>query len=153
MTTTEQSLRRKIKTLQLRNNELRLINEKLQQKLRSRFKQDIQTIVSTGDICDMAYATIAELFNVDIGERSREREIVIARQYYHNYIRSNTGLSLKRIGGSIRGLYFDHSTVIHSINEFEKYYEIEPTYRDSYDRFTKQMEVKIKSQQETINTL
>lgn len=57
-------------------------------------------------------------FKVSISEKSRKREVVMARQFYYKWIKENTNLSLGSMGKTLK-LKQDHSSVIHAINTFD----------------------------------
>ena len=67
----------------------------------------------------------------DILSRSRKTEYVIARHMYCSILKKYYGYTLKKIGSIINR---DHTSVIHSIQQFNNHYQYEEGYRKSVNR-------------------
>jgi chromosomal replication initiation ATPase DnaA len=71
--------------------------------------------------------TISEML-----DKSRRSEIVNARQIASTLIKFGLRMSLKDVGENMGG--FDHSTILHSINEVSNSYSVYPMYKQSVDK-------------------
>jgi chromosomal replication initiation ATPase DnaA len=93
--------------------------------------------------------TINELLRIDIREDRRLLEQVNGRQYYYQFMRYNTKLSLKRIskllvesspdGKGYKHHPQDHTTIIHALEQFEFRYKFEKQYAKEYNRISEIM--------------
>ena len=83
---------------------------------------------------------INNYFWTDISQKCRKHDFVLARQMYC-YIRRDEGAYLNLIGSEIWEGY-DHSSVIHSINEFEYRLRFNKTIQKQYQEVLKIYESK-----------
>lgn len=94
----------------------------------------------------IAYDVLCEMYKIDIGKSSRQKEYLKPRQFFFKYLKTSTAFSLKNIGKKLmenskcedREIY-DHSTVINGIKRFDEFYETEPLYRKEYEIFVKEV--------------
>lgn len=96
-----------------------------------------------------AYLVLCRMFYGDISLKSRKREMVQGRQFFYNYVRLNTKLSLSEMSHRLCQMSLnphglkniqDHSTVIHALEEFEKFYIMDKKYKAQYDEFINKLE-------------
>jgi chromosomal replication initiator protein len=89
-------------------------------------KEIVQSLVQSVDkkevSIDEVQKYVAEYFGLtieDLKDKTRKKEIVLARQIAMYFAKENTGFSLKSIGYHFGGR--DHSTVIHAIQTVSDY--------------------------------
>jgi chromosomal replication initiation ATPase DnaA len=75
---------------------------------------------------------VNEFFGVDIEKTSRVSKVVNARQYYYQYLKMNTALTLKDISRTL-ALYQHHTTIINCLKCFEEFYSTDPLYKKNYE--------------------
>lgn len=98
---------------------------------------------------DDLIAAFNQFFCVDINLRSRKREVVIARQMYYRFMKNATDLSIQFIAKTL-ACGHDHSTVLHSLQEFDYKYEVEKKYRQQWNRLISFLEAKFPEFKETL---
>lgn len=76
----------------------------------------------------------------DILSRSRKSEAVKGRHIFCAILKNYYGYKLKKIGGIVDR---DHTSIIHSIEQFHNRYQFEESYRDSVQRVYQRMGVQI----------
>ena len=62
---------------------------------------------------------------------SRTASLVQARTYYSHFNRKYLRTSLKELGRELNGR--DHTTIVHNLIEFNKFYDTEPAYKNLAD--------------------
>ena len=85
----------------------------------------------------------AEYFNLDerlLRDKTRKREVVLARQVAMFFAKELTTHSLKDIGGRFGGR--DHSTVIHGIQSIENQMETDPRFRETVEGLRHQLQIR-----------
>ncbi len=85
----------------------------------------------------------AEYFNLDerlLRDKTRKREVVLARQVAMFFAKELTTHSLKDIGGRFGGR--DHSTVIHGIQSIENQMETDPRFRETVEGLRHQLQLR-----------
>ncbi len=100
---------------------------------------NIETDVSI----DYIQKCVAEHFNVTIDEikdKTRKKEIVIARQTAMYFAKEYTNLSLKTIGYHFGNR--DHSTVIHAITSVNDMMEIDKKFKSTVTEIQKKLKIK-----------
>ena len=115
------------------------INLELAKQTLKNIVQDIDTEVSI----DYIQKTIAEYFNLkpeDLKDKTRKKEVVIARQVAMYFSKEYTNHSLKSIGYHFGGR--DHSTVIHAVQSVNDMYDIDARFRSSIDELKKKLKMK-----------
>lgn len=88
-----------------------------------------------------------KMFGVDIAKKTRKREYVKCRQFFYRYFYRgqitykyvSKLLAESSTNENIIKANQDHSTVIHAIDEFNNFYQIEPQYKKEYDLFVEKM--------------
>lgn len=101
------------------------------------------------NISERLINTINEVLRIDIRIDKRLMELVNGRQYYYQFMRANTKLSLKRIAkllveSSPNSKEYkrhpqDHTSVMHSLREFDNRYRFEKQYAKEYNRISELM--------------
>ncbi len=109
-------------------------------------KQTLKTIVHDIDTevsIDFIQKTIAEHYRLkpeDLKDKTRKKEVVIARQLAMYFAKEYTNHSLKSIGYHFGGR--DHSTVIHAVQTVNDMYDVDNRFRSSVDELKKKMKMK-----------
>lgn len=95
------------------------------------------------NVSERLILTINQILRVEIREDRRLMEQVNGRQYYYQFMRTNTKLSLKRIsqllvesspdGKAYKHHAQDHTTVMHALEQFEYRYKFEKQYAKEYN--------------------
>ena len=115
------------------------INLELAKQTLKNIVQDIDTEVSI----DYIQKTVSEYFNIkheDLKDKTRKKEIVIARQVAMYFSKEYTNHSLKSIGYHFGNR--DHSTVIHAVQCVNDMYDIDSHFRSSVDELKKKLKMK-----------
>ena len=109
-------------------------------------KQTLKSIVHDIDSevgIDYIQKTVSEFFKVSIDQlkdKTRKKEIVMARQLAMYFSKEYTNLSLKSIGYHYGGR--DHSTVIHAVQTVNDMYDTDNTFKRSVDELRKKLKLK-----------
>ena len=109
-------------------------------------KQTLKSIVHDIDSevgIDYIQKTVSEFFKVSIDQlkdKTRKKEIVMARQLAMYFSKEYTSLSLKSIGYHFGGR--DHSTVIHAVQTVNDLYDTDNTFKKSVDELRKKLKLK-----------
>lgn len=109
-------------------------------------KQTLKSIVHDIDSevgIDYIQKTVSEYFKVTIDQlkdKTRKKEIVMARQLAMYFSKEYTQLSLKTIGYHFGGR--DHSTVIHAVQTVNDLYDTDNTFKRSVDDLRKKLKLK-----------
>jgi len=109
-------------------------------------KQTLKTIVHDIDTevsIDYIQKTVAEYFHLkteDLKDKTRKKEVVIARQLAMYFSKEYTNHSLKSIGYHFGGR--DHSTVIHAVQTVNDMYDVDNRFRSSVDELKKKLKMK-----------
>jgi chromosomal replication initiator protein len=109
-------------------------------------KQTLRNIVHDIDSevgIDYIQKAVSEYFKVTIDElkdKTRKKEIVIARQLAMYFSKEYTNLSLKTIGYHFGGR--DHSTVIHAVQSVNDMYDTDNSFKRSLDEVRKKLKLK-----------
>ncbi len=109
-------------------------------------KQILKTIVHDIDTevsIDYIQKTVAEYFHLkieDLKDKTRKKEVVIARQLAMYFAKEYTNHSLKSIGYHFGGR--DHSTVIHAVQTVNDMYDVDNRFRGSVDELRKKLKMK-----------
>ncbi|MBS0000877.1 MAG: chromosomal replication initiator protein DnaA [Cyclobacteriaceae bacterium] len=109
-------------------------------------KQTLKTIIHDIDTevsIDYIQKTIAEYFHLkieDLKDKTRKKEVVIARQLAMYFSKEYTNHSLKSIGYHFGGR--DHSTVIHAVQTVNDMYDVDNRFRSSVDELKKKLKMK-----------
>lgn len=109
-------------------------------------KQTLKTIVHDIDTevsIDYIQKTVAEYFHLkteDLKDKTRKKEVVIARQLAMYFAKEYTNHSLKSIGYHFGGR--DHSTVIHAVQTVNDMYDVDNRFRSSVDELKKKLKMK-----------
>lgn len=101
--------------------------------------RDIQSEVGI----DFIQKFIAEHFGVTVNEmkdKTRKREIVVARQVAMYFAKNYTNLSLKTIGAHFGNR--DHSTVIHALTSVNDLMDTDKKFKSTMDDLIKKMKLK-----------
>ncbi|MFC2124662.1 helix-turn-helix domain-containing protein, partial [Bacteroidota bacterium] len=115
------------------------LNLELAKQTLKNIVQDIDTEVSI----DYIQKTVSEYFNMkpeDLKDKTRKKEIVIARQVAMYFSKDYTNHSLKSIGYHFGNR--DHSTVIHAVQSVNDMYDIDSHFRSSVDELRKKLKMK-----------
>ncbi len=92
---------------------------------------------------DYIQKTVSEYFKIPVDQlkdKTRKKEIVMARQLAMYFSKEYTTLSLKTIGYHFGGR--DHSTVIHAVQTVNDLYDTDVTYKKSVDDLRKKLKLK-----------
>ena len=109
-------------------------------------KQTLKSIVHDIDSevgIDYIQKTVSEFFKVSIDQlkdKTRKKEIVMARQLAMYFSKEYTNLSLKSIGYHFGGR--DHSTVIHGVQTVNDMYDTDNNFKKSVDELRKKLKLK-----------
>ena len=109
-------------------------------------KQTLKSIVHDIDSevgIDYIQKTVSEFFKVSIDQlkdKTRKKEIVMARQLAMYYSKEYTSLSLKSIGYHFGGR--DHSTVIHAVQTVNDLYDTDNNFKKYVDELRKKLKMK-----------
>ncbi len=109
-------------------------------------KQTLKSIVHDIDSevgIDYIQKTVSEFFKVSIDQlkdKTRKKEIVMARQLAMYFSKEYTNLSLKTIGHHFGGR--DHSTVIHAVQTVNDLYDTDSSFKKSVDDLRKKLKLK-----------
>ncbi len=109
-------------------------------------KQTLKTIVHDIDTevsIDYIQKTVAEYYHLkteDLKDKTRKKEVVIARQLAMYFSKEYTNHSLKSIGYHFGGR--DHSTVIHAVQSVNDMYDVDSRFRSSVDEIKKKLKMK-----------
>lgn len=109
-------------------------------------KQTLKSIVHDIDSevgIDYIQKTVSEFFKVSIDQlkdKTRKKEIVMARQLAMFFSKEYTNLSLKSIGYHFGGR--DHSTVIHAVQTVNDLYDTDNNFKKSLDELRKKLKLK-----------
>ena len=109
-------------------------------------KQTLKTIIHDIDTevsIDYIQKTVAEYFHLkpeDLKDKTRKKEVVIARQLAMYFSKEYTNHSLKSIGYHFGGR--DHSTVIHAVQSVNDMYDVDNRFRSSVDELKKKLKMK-----------
>ena len=110
-------------------------------------KQTLKTIVHDIDTevsIDYIQKTVAEYYHLkidDLKDKTRKKEVVIARQLAMYFAKDYTNHSLKSIGYHFGGR--DHSTVIHAVQTVNDMYDVDSYFRSSVDELKKKLKMKL----------
>jgi chromosomal replication initiator protein len=100
---------------------------------------DIETEVGI----DYIQKTVSEFYNLNVGQlkdKTRKKEIVIARQIAMYFSKEYTNHSLKSIGYHFGGR--DHSTVIHAVQSINDMMDVNNNFRNSMDDIKKRLKLR-----------
>ena len=109
-------------------------------------KQTLKSIVHDIDSevgVDYIQKTVSEFFKVSIDQlkdKTRKKEIVMARQLAMYFSKDYTNLSLKSIGYHFGGR--DHSTVIHAVQTVNDLYDTDNKFKKSVDELRRKLKMK-----------
>ena len=109
-------------------------------------KQTLKSIVHDIDSevgVDYIQKTVSEFFKVSIDQlkdKTRKKEIVMARQLAMFFAKEYTSLSLKSIGYHFGGR--DHSTVIHAVQTVNDLYDTDSSFKKATDELRKKLKLK-----------
>jgi chromosomal replication initiator protein len=115
------------------------LNLELAKQVLKMIVHDIEAEVSI----DYIQKTISEYFHVkmdDLKDKTRKKEIVIARQLAMYFAKEYTNHSLKSIGYHFGGR--DHSTVIHAVQSVNDMYDTDSRFRNSVEELKKKLKMK-----------
>lgn len=117
------------------------INLELAKQTLKNIVHDIESEVGV----DYIQKTVGEYFQIsveDLKDKTRKKQIVIARQVAMYLCKEYTGHSLKSIGYHFGGR--DHSTVIHAVQSVCDVMDVDTEFRNSIAELKKKLRVKIK---------
>ena len=115
------------------------INLELAKQTLKNIVHDIETEVSI----DYIQKTIGEYFKIQVDalkDKTRKKEIVIARQVAMYFSKMYTNHSLKSIGYHFGGR--DHSTVIHAVQSVEDMMDTDAIFKGSVEELKKKLKMK-----------
>ena len=115
------------------------LNLELAKQVLKTIVHDIEAEVSIDYIQKM----VSEYFHIkteDLKDKTRKKEIVIARQLAMYFAKEYTNHSLKSIGYHFGGR--DHSTVIHAVQAVNDMYDTDPRFRNSVEELKKKLKMK-----------
>ncbi len=95
------------------------------------------------EITRIVFSTVQELTSVscsDIMSSSRKKEIRIARQLSHYFLRKYTQLSTSEVGKITSN---DHSTVLHSCKTVERDIKFDSIYRVLFERVESEINIRL----------
>lgn len=116
------------------------INLELAKQTLKNIVHDIESEVGV----DYIQKTVGEYFQIsveDLKDKTRKKEIVIARQVAMYLCKEYTNHSLKSIGYHFGGR--DHSTVIHAVQSVSDMMDIDQKFGQSIDELKKKMKMKL----------
>jgi chromosomal replication initiator protein len=106
-------------------------------------KNIVHDIESEVDI-DYIQKTVSEYYKVEVDElkdKTRKKEIVIARQVAMYFAKEYTGHSLKSIGYQFGGR--DHSTVIHAVQSVNDMIDTTTSFKASIEEIRKKLKMRV----------
>jgi chromosomal replication initiator protein len=115
------------------------LNLELAKQVLKTIVHDIEAEVSI----DYIQKTVSEYFHIkpdDMKDKTRKKEIVIARQLAMYFAKEYTNHSLKSIGYHFGGR--DHSTVIHAVQSVNDMYDTDTRFRTSVEELRKKLKMK-----------
>lgn len=92
---------------------------------------------------DYIQKTVSEYFKIPVDQlkdKTRKKEIVMARQIAMFFAKEYTNHSLKSIGEHFGGR--DHSTVIHAVQAVNDFYDTDASFKKSVDELKKKLKLK-----------
>jgi len=92
---------------------------------------------------DYIQKTVSEYFKIPVDQlkdKTRKKEIVMARQIAMFFSKEYTNLSLKSIGEHFGGR--DHSTVIHAVQAVNDFCDTDATFKKAVDELKKKLKLK-----------
>ena len=116
------------------------INLELAKQTLKNIVHDIESEVGV----DYIQKTVGEFFQIsveDLKDKTRKKEIVIARQVAMYLCKEYTNHSLKSIGYHFGGR--DHSTVIHAVQSVSDMMDVDQKFAQSIDELKKKMKMKL----------
>ena len=119
----------------------REIDLELAKQIMKNIVHDIETEVGI----DYIQKTVAEYFHLkvdDLKDKTRKKEIVIARQVAMYFSKEYTNHSLKSIGYHFGGR--DHSTVIHAVQSVNDMMDVNANFRDTIKDLKDKLKIKTK---------
>ena len=119
----------------------REIDLELAKQIMKNIVHDIETEVGI----DYIQKTVAEYFHLklaDLKDKTRKKEIVIARQVAMYFSKEYTNHSLKSIGYHFGGR--DHSTVIHAVQSVNDMIDVNANFRDTIKDLKDKLKIKTK---------
>ena len=119
----------------------REIDLELAKQIMKNIVHDIETEVGI----DYIQKTVAEYFHLkleDLKDKTRKKEIVIARQVAMYFSKEYTNHSLKSIGYHFGGR--DHSTVIHAVQSVNDTMDVNANFRDTIKDLKDKLKIKTK---------
>jgi chromosomal replication initiator protein len=119
----------------------REIDLELAKQVMKNIVHDIETEVGI----DYIQKTVAEYFHLkleDLKDKTRKKEIVIARQVAMYFSKEYTNHSLKSIGYHFGGR--DHSTVIHAVQSVNDTMDVNANFRDTIKDLKGKLKIKTK---------
>jgi chromosomal replication initiator protein len=117
----------------------REIDLELAKQIMKNIVHDIETEVGI----DYIQKTVAEYFHLkvdDLKDKTRKKEIVIARQVAMYFSKEYTNHSLKSIGYHFGGR--DHSTVIHAVQSVNDMIDVNANFRSSIKDLKEKLKIK-----------
>jgi len=120
-----------------------LVNKEIDLELA---KQTLKSIVHDIDSevsIDYIQKTVSEYFKIPVSmlsDKTRKKEIVIARQLAMYFAKEYTSHSLKTIGYYFGGR--DHSTVIHAVQSISDMYDTNQSFKKIVDELRKKLKLK-----------
>ena len=119
----------------------REIDLELAKQIMKNIVHDIETEVGI----DYIQKTVAEYFHLkvaDLKDKTRKKEIVIARQVAMYFSKEYTNHSLKSIGYHFGGR--DHSTVIHAVQAVNDMMDVNANFRSTIKDLRDKLKIKTK---------
>jgi chromosomal replication initiator protein len=120
----------------------REIDLELAKQIMKNIVHDIETEVGI----DYIQKTVAEYYHLnqdDLKDKTRKKEIVIARQVAMYFAKEYTNHSLKSIGYHFGGR--DHSTVIHAVQTVNDMMDVNANFKGSIDDLKEKLKIKAAS--------
>jgi len=117
----------------------RMIDLELAKQIIQNIVQNVETEVNI----DYIQKFVSEYFAVTIEQmkdKTRKREIVIARQVAMYFAKEYTNMSLKSIGNHFGGR--DHSTVIHALTSVSDLMDTDKKFRATMQDLIKKIKIK-----------
>lgn len=93
---------------------------------------------------DYIQKTVAEFFKISVDQlkdKTRKKEIVLARQIAMYFSKDYTNLSLKTIGDNFGGR--DHSTVIHAVQAVSDFCDTDASFKKTVEEIRKKLKLKV----------
>jgi hypothetical protein len=117
-------LKKQVKYLTEQNTRLQLNN------------LELRTIVygpsSDQDLPLLAHVVINNFFGLELDSRCRDTAHKTAREYYYAFLRQHTKSSLRLLGQTL-SVCHHYTTVLNSLENFDKHYSTEFNYKQTYD--------------------